>query len=69
MFGEAGRDDDVVAYFHTGGTTGAPKLVAHTHRSQLCAALGGMAPAGMRPGDVLTATLPLFHVDGTISAR
>jgi fatty-acyl-CoA synthase len=66
VFGEPGRDDDVVAYFHTGGTTGAPKLVAHTHRSQLCAALGGMALAGMRPGDVLTATLPLFHVGGTI---
>jgi fatty-acyl-CoA synthase len=66
VFGEPGRDGDVVAYFHTGGTTGAPKLVAHTHRSQLCAALGGMALGGMRPGDVLTASLPLFHVGGTI---
>ncbi len=65
-FGEAGRDDDVVAYFHTGGTTGAPKLVAHSHRSQLCAAKGGAALAGMVPGDVLTASLPLFHVGGTI---
>lgn len=66
VFGQAGRDDDVAAYFHTGGTTGAPKLVAHTHSSQLAAALGGAALAGMVPGDVLTASLPLFHVGGTI---
>jgi fatty-acyl-CoA synthase len=66
VFGEAGQGDDVCAYFHTGGTTGAPKLVAHTHRSQLVAALGGAALAGMVPGDVLTASLPLFHVGGTV---
>ncbi len=65
-FGAPGQGDDVVAYFHTGGTTGAPKLVAHTHRSQLAATLGGAALAGMVPGDVLTASLPLFHVGGTI---
>ena len=31
-FGEPGKDDDVAAYFHTGGTSGTPKLVTHTHR-------------------------------------
>jgi fatty-acyl-CoA synthase len=66
VFGEPGRDGDVAAYFHTGGTTGAPKLVAHTHRSQLAAALGGAMLGDMRPSDMLTATLPLFHVGGTI---
>ena len=66
VVGEPGRDDEVAAYFHTGGTTGTPKLVAHTHRSQLVAALGGAILGGMRSGDVLTATLPLFHVGGTI---
>jgi len=65
-FGEPGRDADVAAYFHTGGTTGTPRLVAHTHRSQLVAALGGAVLGDMRPGDVLTATLPLFHVGGTV---
>jgi fatty-acyl-CoA synthase len=65
-FGAPGRDGDVVAYFHTGGTTGAPRLVAHTHRSQLVTALGGAALGDMRPSDMLTATLPLFHVAGTI---
>ncbi|MEP7300020.1 MAG: AMP-binding protein [Caldimonas sp.] len=66
VFGEPGRDGDIAAYFHTGGTTGVPKLVAHTHRSQLVAALGGAVLGDMRPGDTLTATLPLFHVGGTI---
>jgi len=26
--------DDIAAYFHTGGTTGTPKLAPHTHRMQ-----------------------------------
>jgi fatty-acyl-CoA synthase len=68
VFGEPGRDDDVAAYFHTGGTTGTPKLVAHTHRGQLVAALGGAALGNYRASDILTATLPLFHVAGTIFA-
>jgi fatty-acyl-CoA synthase len=66
VFSDAGRDSDIAAYFHTGGTTGAPKLVAHTHRGQLVAALGGAVLSNMRPTDTLTATLPLFHVGGTI---
>jgi fatty-acyl-CoA synthase len=66
VFGEPGRDDDVAAYFHTGGTTGTPKLVAHTHRGQLVAALGGAVLGDMRASDTVTATLPLFHVGGTI---
>jgi fatty-acyl-CoA synthase len=66
VFGEPGRDGDVAAYFHTGGTTGTPKLVAHTHRSQLTAAFGGAVLADVGPTDTMTATLPLFHVGGTI---
>ncbi len=67
-FGAARSGDDVAAYFHTGGTTGVPKLVAHTHRSQLVAGFGGAVMCGYTPDDVLTATLPLFHVAGTIVA-
>jgi len=67
VFGEPGRDNDVAAYFHTGGTTGTPKLVAHTHRGQLTAALGGAAMGNFRAEDVLTGTFPLFHVAGTIA--
>ena len=67
VFGEPGRDDEVCAYFHTGGTTGTPKLVAHTHRGQLVAALGGCVLGGGQADDTRTGTLPLFHVGGTIS--
>jgi fatty-acyl-CoA synthase len=66
VFGRPGRGDDVAAYFHTGGTTGTPRLVAHSHRGQLAAALGGAALLHLTEDDVLTATLPLFHVGGTI---
>lgn len=66
IFGKARRGSDLAAYFHTGGTTGVPKLVAHTHRSQLVAAFGGAVMCGFRSDDVFTATFPLFHVAGTI---
>lgn len=68
IFGEPRSGDDVAAYFHTGGTTGVPKLVAHTHRGQLVAAFGGATMCGYTSDDILTATLPLFHVAGTIVA-
>ena len=67
-FGKPRGGDDVAAYFHTGGTTGVPKLVTHTHRSQLVAAFGGAAMCGYTSDDIMTATLPLFHVAGTIVA-
>jgi len=63
---EPGRDDDLAAYLHTGGTTGSPRLVTLTHRSQLVAALGGAVLGDMHPSDTLTANLPLFHAGGTI---
>jgi fatty-acyl-CoA synthase len=65
-FAAVGKDDDVVAYFHTGGTTGAPKLVAHTHRNQIVAAFGGAALLDFSENDTMTNGLPLFHVAGTI---
>lgn len=63
------RDPDrVVAYFHTGGTTGSPKLVGHSHRNQLTAALGAMVMLDLRPDDVLTNGMPLFHVGGAVAS-
>ena len=57
----------VVAYFHTGGTTAAPKLVSHTHRNQLTAALGSSVLFDIRSSDVVTNGMPLFHVGGAIA--
>ncbi|MFT5798123.1 MAG: fatty-acyl-CoA synthase [Candidatus Azotimanducaceae bacterium] len=68
IFSKPRGGNDVAAYFHTGGTTGVPKLVAHTHRSQLVSAFGGATMCGYTSDDVMTATLPLFHVAGTIVA-
>ena len=56
-----GQDDRVAAYFHTGGTTGMPKVAQHK--------LSGMVYNGwlgatllFRPTDVVICPLPLFHV-------
>ncbi|MEO1087260.1 MAG: AMP-binding protein, partial [Acidobacteriota bacterium] len=53
-FSTVRRGVDVAAYFHTGGTTGHPKLAAHSHNGQLTAAYGcaalmnlGKAPTTM----------------------
>ncbi len=57
---------DTAGYFHTGGTTGTPKLVRHTHANQIYQAwaLGLMLPSG--PGNLLFG-LPLFHVGGALT--
>jgi fatty-acyl-CoA synthase len=65
--GNSRRDDDVAAYFHTGGTTGSPKLVVHTHRNQIVAAFGAAVLYDLGETDNLTNSLPLFHVGGAIS--
>jgi len=63
----ASQDPDrVVAYFHTGGTTGVPKLVAHTHANQLAAAFGAALLLDIGEDDCITNGMPLFHVGGTI---
>ena len=60
------RGQDVAAYFHTGGTTGHPKLAAHTHDGQMAAAFGCTSLMHLGPDDVVTGALPMFHVAGTI---
>ncbi len=54
--------DEVAAYFHTGGTTGSPKLARHTHRGQVYQAWVNTLQFPMRPGDRLLQGAPLFHV-------
>ncbi len=58
----------MVACFHTGGTTGSPKLVAQTHRNQLTAALGAAAMLDLGADDILTNGMPLFHVGGAVAS-
>ena len=61
------RPDDVAAYFHTGGTTGTPKLAIHTHFNQV---FDGWAAGVAVGGDDKTLNylgLPLFHNYGAIA--
>lgn len=54
----------LAALFHTGGTTGAPKLAQHTHGNQLHAAWGAASMYAMTERDVVINAFPLFHVAG-----
>jgi fatty-acyl-CoA synthase len=58
--------DDLAAFVHTGGTTGAPKVAAHTHANQLACARGIAACAGLAAGEGMLGGLPLFHVNALI---
>lgn len=60
------KSDDVAAYFHTGGTTGLPKLACHSHANQVAAARAYMHSMDCGPGDVTLNGLPIFHVAGAL---
>jgi len=62
------RAGDVAAYFHTGGTTGSPKLAIHTHANQVFSAWAAVQLQGAGPGDVVINGYPLFHVAGVLPA-
>ena len=53
--------DRICAYFHTGGTTGMPKVAQHRYSGMI---YNGWIGATMlfEPGDVMICPLPLFHV-------
>lgn len=53
---------DIAAYFHTGGTTGAPKLAMHTHANQVFSAWATCMTQGFTSTDVVMSSSPLFHV-------
>jgi len=57
---------DIAAYFHTGGTTGAPKLARHSHGAQVFTAWSSIQMQGMTPDDVSINVFPLFHVAGVL---
>jgi fatty-acyl-CoA synthase len=67
LSGRMPRADEAAGCFHTGGTTGTPKLVRHTHANQVSQAwtlrLLGLAA----PGRGILFGLPLFHVGGALT--
>ena len=58
--------DDIAAYFHTGGTTGAPKLARHSHGAQVFTAWVCVQLQGTRADDIVLNGSPLFHVAGVL---
>ncbi len=66
---ESGRiiqRDEIASYFHTGGTTGTPKLAPHSHGNEVAMAYSMNLVTAFGPGDVTLCGLPLFHVNGVI---
>jgi fatty-acyl-CoA synthase len=59
--------DQIAAYFHTGGTTGTPKLVRHTHGNQVYQAWAINLLLKSKPGANLLFGMPLFHVGGSLT--
>ena len=57
---------DAAAYFHTGGTTGLPKIAPLSHANLAFMAFLAGYGGGMRAGDVIPCGMPLFHVGGLV---
>jgi fatty-acyl-CoA synthase len=64
--GTAGTLDDPVAYFHTGGSTGVPKLARHTQRMRLAQTISTGSMMGCSEKDCVVQGLPMFHVAGSV---
>jgi fatty-acyl-CoA synthase len=56
---------DLASMYHTGGTTGTPKLAPHTHFNETAMAYMIAAAAELNTGEAALCGLPLFHVNGT----
>ncbi len=67
VFDPTADRDVVCALFHTGGTTGRPKLVRLTHGNQIHAAFGFAQVFGYDETDTVIDGLPFFHVGGTMT--
>jgi fatty-acyl-CoA synthase len=64
--GVAPTSSDIAAVFHTGGTTGVPKLAAHTHANEVADAWMIAANTLLDQDSVGFAALPLFHVNALV---
>ena len=60
-FEEEGGSEKISAYFHTGGTTGMPKIAQHKQKGMI---YNGMGPclSLINSDSVLLCPLPMFHV-------
>jgi fatty-acyl-CoA synthase len=66
-FSRAIQPDDIASLFHTGGTTGMPKVAPHTQANEVFLAWSVAVTVGMQPGETLFCGLPLFHVNAPLA--
>ena len=59
--------EDVGIYFHTGGTTGTPKIAQISHRNQVHVASTKAELFNLTPKSVGICALPLFHVNAVFN--
>ncbi|MEV5834159.1 acyl-CoA synthetase [Nocardia sp. NPDC052112] len=64
--GQPPASSDLAALFHTGGTTGVPKLAAHTHSGEIANAWMIAANPLLDADATIFAALPLFHVNALV---
>jgi fatty-acyl-CoA synthase len=57
--------EDIASLYHTGGTTGRPKLAQRTHYNEVVLTWDLMATTELQPGEAVMVGLPLFHCNGT----
>ena len=62
------RGDEHVALFHTGGTTGLPKLVPLSGLNLAATAWFSTYAYGYTAGDTVLAAMPMFHVGGLLAS-
>jgi fatty-acyl-CoA synthase len=58
---------DIASLFHTGGTTGMPKVAPHTQANEVFLAWSVAATLGIEPGQSIFCGLPLFHVNAPLA--
>ncbi|MEM1114805.1 MAG: acyl-CoA synthetase, partial [Pseudomonadota bacterium] len=63
QFERAITAESIAAYFHTGGTTGTPKLAQHSHANQVHLSSMMVDYFNFNENTVVIAGLPLFHVN------
>ena len=60
------QPQDTASLFHTGGTTGTPKLAPHSHANEIANTLIMHLALPMDADEMVLCGLPLFHVNGVI---
>ncbi|WP_372572308.1 acyl-CoA synthetase [Ruegeria jejuensis] len=62
------KPGDIASLFHTGGTTGTPKLAPHTHENEVHQAWVLPYVIDLEEGDTMMCGLPLFHVNAVMAS-